>query len=65
MEWSTTHFDIIDCDTDLLEYTRKDLNRYFEFDRCYSMISLDDEISEEDRPNEINNVESTVSPYQY
>jgi hypothetical protein len=43
MEWSNNHFDVLDYNSDAIEFTTKELNHFFEFEHSYSMITGDEE----------------------
>jgi hypothetical protein len=48
MEWSNSNFDVLDYNSDALEFITKELNHFFDFEHSYSMITGDDEIKWDD-----------------
>jgi hypothetical protein len=48
MEWSDSDFDVLDYNSDALEFMTQELNHFFEFEHSYSMIIGDDEIMIDD-----------------
>jgi len=59
MQWSNDIFDIIDDDTDELEYTTEQLSRYFQVGHINSMYD-EEKMVEDDSFNDDTDVEVTI-----